>query len=94
MSRPKKYPDVESYRREYNARPEVKERNKIHTMNWKNKPEVKERLRKYNREYMKDYWINHPEKYRVQKLRIADLNRARIEKTRAEDLKRRTPQTR
>jgi len=80
MPRPKKYPDVQTYRKEYNARPEVKERNKIHNLKWKSKPEVQKRLRKYNREYMKNYWVKNPEKYRVQKLKIAQLNRDRIER--------------
>jgi hypothetical protein len=82
MARPKVYPDIETYRREYNSRPEVKERNRIHNIKWKSKPEVKVRLREYNREYMKTYWVTHPEKYKKQKLRIAELNRARIQQRR------------
>lgn len=79
MSRPKIYPDMETYRKDYNSRPEVKERNKIHNLKWKSKPEVQEKLRAYNREYMKSYWITHPEKYKKQKLRIAELNRERLQ---------------
>jgi hypothetical protein len=82
MARPKVYPDIATYRREYNSRPEVKERNKIHNIKWKSKPEVKIRLREYNREYMKYYWKVNPEKYKRQKLRIAELNRARIQQRR------------
>jgi hypothetical protein len=79
MSKPKVYPDVETYRREYNSRPEVKERNKIHNLKWKSKPEVQAKLRVYNREYMRSYWVNNPEKYKEQKIRIAELNRVRIQ---------------
>ena len=79
MSRPKIYPDTETYRKEYNARPEVKERNRIHNLKWKSKPEVQAKLRKYNREYMKSYWVTHPEKYKLQKKKIAELNRVRIQ---------------
>ena len=82
MARPKVYPDVETYRKEYNSRPEVKERNRIHNMKWKSKPEVQVRIREYNREYMKYYWASHPEKYKKQKLRIAELNRERIQQRR------------
>lgn len=78
MSKPKIYPDRQTYRLEYNSRPEVKERQKIHVQKWKSKPEVKERLREYNREYMKYYWKAHPDKYQELKLRVAELNRARI----------------
>jgi len=80
MSRPKIYPDIKTYRKEYNTRPEVKERNKIHNLKWKSKPEVRARLRIYNREYMKDYWVKNPERYKMQKLRIAQLNRDRIQR--------------
>jgi hypothetical protein len=79
MARPKIYPDIETYRKEYNSRPEVKERNRIHNIKWKSKPEVRARLREYSREYMKSYWVTHPEKYKQQKKRIAELNRARID---------------
>lgn len=80
MARPKVYPDVETYRKEYNSRPKVKERNKIHNIKWKSKPEVRQRLREYQREYMKSYWLTHPEKYKKQKVRIAELNRTRIDR--------------
>lgn len=79
MSRPKIYPDKQSYRIDYNSRPEVRERQRMHIKKYKSKPEVRERLREYNREYMKEYWKSHPEKYQQQKLRIAELNRVRIE---------------
>lgn len=79
MSRPKIYPDIKTYRQDYNSRPEVKARNKIHNLKWKSKPEVQVRLREYNRKYMKIYWATHPIKYKIQKLRIAELNRARIQ---------------
>jgi hypothetical protein len=77
MARPKRYPDTETYRKEYNSRPEVKERNKIHNIKWRHKPDVQEKLKKYNREYMKNYWKANPEKYKLQKLKIAQLNRER-----------------
>ena len=79
MSRPTLHLDKKSYRKEYNSRPEVRERQKIHTKKYKNKPEVKLKLREYNREYMKEYWKKNPDKYEQQKLRIAELNRARTE---------------
>jgi hypothetical protein len=82
MARPKIYPDIETYRKEYNSRPEVKERNKIHNIKWKSKPEVRAKLRQYSREYMKNYWTTHPEKYKRQKLKIAELNRVRIQQRR------------
>lgn len=85
MSRPKRYPNIESYRKDYNARPEVKERNKIHNLKWKSKPEIRERIRVYNREYMRTYWLTRPEKYKLQKLKIAKLNRARIEQKKAQN---------
>lgn len=78
MARPKVYPDVETYRKEYNSRPEVKDRQRIHNLKWKSKPEVRDRLRQYNREYMKNYWLTNPEKYKQQKKRIAELNKIRI----------------
>jgi hypothetical protein len=78
MPRPKIYPDMETYRKEYNSRPEVKERNKIHNLKWKSKPDVRAKLRVYNREYMRSYWVNNPDKYKEQKIRIAALNRTRI----------------
>lgn len=84
MPRPKRYPDFETYRKEYyNKLPETKEKNKIYNQKWKSKPEVRARLRKYNREYMKKYWVANPVRYKLQKLRIAELNRARNERNRS-----------
>lgn len=83
MSRPKIYPDMQTYRKEYNKKPEVKERNKYHNLKWKSKPEVQLKLRKYNREYMRNYWATHPEKYKLQKIRIAELNRERNKERRS-----------
>jgi hypothetical protein len=82
MSKPKIYPDRQTYRLEYNSRPEVKERQRIHVKKWKSKPEVKIRLREYNREYMKYYWKSHPEKYQILKLRVAEGNRERTQQRR------------
>jgi hypothetical protein len=80
MPRPKIYPDVKAYRREYNIRPEVKERNKYHNLKWRSKPEVRKRLKVYNREYMREYWEKNPEKYRIQKLEVARDTRERRER--------------
>lgn len=77
MPRPRIYLDRKTYRREYNARLDVKAKNKIHNQKWKSKPEVQLRLRKYIREYMRTYWDTRPEKYALQKLKIAQLNRER-----------------
>jgi hypothetical protein len=79
MTRPRIYPDEHAYRKEYNSRPEVKERQKIHVQKYKNKPEIKQKLREYNREYMKNYWIVNPDKYQIQKQKIAQSNRLRTE---------------
>jgi hypothetical protein len=71
MARPKRYINFQAYRKEYNARPEVKARNKLHNLKWKSKPEVRAKLRVYYREYMKKYWKDNPEKYHTQKKKIA-----------------------
>ena len=78
MARPKRYLTYQDYRRDYNSRPEVKERNRLHNLRWKSKPEVKERLRIYYKNYMKKYWVLNPDKYARQKLKIAHLNKQRI----------------
>jgi hypothetical protein len=78
MARPKRYINYQAYRREYNARPDVKERNRLHNLKWKSKPEVRERLRIYYKNYMRKYWVDNPDKYSIQKKKIANLNRKRI----------------
>lgn len=77
MSKPKLYPDSESYRKDYNSRPEVKEKQKLHIQKYRSKPEVRERLRTYNREYMRDYWKKNPEKYAQQIARTIEASKKR-----------------
>lgn len=77
MSRPKKYPDFKAYRREYNKTPEAKAKQRLYSQKYRQKPDVAIRLKEYNREYMKNYWRTHPEKYKVFKVRVAELNKMR-----------------
>jgi len=78
MARPKRYVSYQAYRREYNSRPDVKEKNRLHNLKWKSKPEVQERLRQYYKTYMKKYWVLNPDKYALQKKKIAYLNKLRF----------------
>lgn len=75
-----KYTEREkAWRKEYNQRPEVKARQKEHLKVYVSKPEIKEKLRNYQREYMREYWKKNPEQYKQHKMRISQLNHLKNE---------------
>lgn len=80
-----KYDEKErSWRKEYNQRPEVKARQRLHVKKYMNKKEVRDRVREYQRDYMKNYWSEHPDKYVEHKERARKLSRIREQKEHAE----------
>lgn len=67
------------YRKAYYQIPEVRERQRMHSKNYKQRPDVKIKIREYNREYMKEYWKENPERYDKFKKKVAECNKLRIE---------------